>query len=156
MEACFRAPGWRDFVSAQSTPRAEQRGRWRTRIPAWVAGCLSMSLEGRFEHKFVTTLLQSRAPVPFPGMPWRVFPSPVWCGLPLDSRGHHHAASSVAGVLGRKGFAVEVRHRFVVRQGQSVNERPRAGHVGQPCLETLADGLPLHHSWLWTPHSCQS
>ena len=28
------------------------------------------------------------------------------CGRPLDSRGHHRAACAMAGVLGRRGFAV--------------------------------------------------
>ena len=31
------------------------------------------------------------------------------CGRPLDSRGHHRAACARAGVLGRRGFAVESR-----------------------------------------------
>ena len=29
------------------------------------------------------------------------------CGLPLDSRGHHRAACARAGVLGRRGYALE-------------------------------------------------
>ena len=32
---------------------------------------------------------------------------PPLCGLPLDSRGHHRAACSMVGALGRRGFAVE-------------------------------------------------
>ena len=38
------------------------------------------------------------------------------CGRPLDSRGHHRAACSVAGVLGRRGFALESAAARVCRE----------------------------------------
>ena len=73
------------------------------------------------------------------------------CGLPLDSCGHHRAACSVAGVLGRRGFAVESAAARVCRAGArvSVNVRVQDMDLALPdaldnrCLEIVADGLPL-------------
>ena len=74
------------------------------------------------------------------------------CGRPLDSCGHHRAACARAGVLGRRGFAVEsAAARIVAREVRESRQTswsatwtlaaPNPGDVRQ--LETAADGLPL-------------
>ena len=74
------------------------------------------------------------------------------CGLPLDPCGHHRAAFSVAGVLGRRGFAVESAAARVCREAGarvSLNVRVQDMDLALPdaldnrCLEIVADGLPL-------------
>ena len=166
LEAGFRAPGGRDFVS-DHPPRPGQNnmddGELGSRF-GWQA-VSSMSLEERFVSTSLWPrfTLQSRAlfrsqggpmaSVPFTclsishhcrfdSQPFRVLllrrfwlPLPSTartcrCGLPLDPCGHHRAACSVAGVLGRRGFAVESAAARVLSRGrgQSVLERPRAGH----------------------------
>ena len=44
------------------------------------------------------------------------------CDRPLDSRGHHRAACARAGVLGRRGFAVESTAGRVCRGGARVTK----------------------------------
>ena len=71
------------------------------------------------------------------------------CGHSIDSFGHHHAACSRTGVLGRRGFAVE---RAAAREagGRVANNMfvrnmdlgvPRAADSRR--LEVVVDGLPL-------------
>ena len=80
------------------------------------------------------------------------------CGRPLDSFGHHRAACSRAGVLGRRGFAVEsVAARVCREAGTRVTPNmmvkdmdlavPHADDTRR--LEVVADGLPLlvAHNW---------
>ena len=53
------------------------------------------------------------------------------CGRPLDSRGHHRAACAMAGVLGRRGFAVGSAAARVCREGGArVCQRHGQGHAG--------------------------
>ena len=59
-------------------------------VPSHPSGALFVS--GLFRHL--------RLPLPLTGRNCR-------CGQPLDSSGHHRAACARAGVLGRRGFAVE-------------------------------------------------
>ena len=75
-----------------------------------------------------------------------------WCGLPLDSRGHHRAACARAGVLGGKGWAVENAAARICREAGgrvTTNVLVRdldlaAPHVDDARrLEVVADGLPL-------------
>ena len=73
------------------------------------------------------------------------------CGRPLDSHGHHRAACSRAGVLGRRGFAVESAAARICREAGarvSTNVLMRDLDLGVPVadtrrLEVVADGLPL-------------
>ena len=74
------------------------------------------------------------------------------CGLPLNSCGHHRAACAQAGVLGRRGWALEsVAARICREAGGRVTtnvllrdfvvEMPNV--ADGPQLEVVADGLPL-------------
>ena len=74
------------------------------------------------------------------------------CGMPLDSRGHHRAACAVAGVLGRRGFALESAAARVCREAGarvSLDVRVQDMDLARPDaldnrrLEVVADGLPL-------------
>ena len=74
------------------------------------------------------------------------------CGRPLDSFGHHRAACSRAGVLGRRGFAVESAAARVCREAGgrvTLNMMVRDMDLAVPHahdtrrLEVVADGLPL-------------
>ena len=74
------------------------------------------------------------------------------CGRPLDSLGHHRAACSRAGLLGRRGFAVESAAARVCREAGgrvAMNVLVRDMDLALPNahdarrLEILADGLPL-------------
>ena len=74
------------------------------------------------------------------------------CGRPLDSRGHHRAACARAGVLGRRGFAVESVAARICREGGArvvTNMMVRDMDLAAPNpndsrrLEIVADGLPL-------------
>ena len=70
------------------------------------------------------------------------------CGRQLDMFGHHRAACPVAGVLGKRGFPLEMRGCTSVPRGRSprVHEHPCARHgLGCPQqlgrrLEVVADG----------------
>ena len=74
------------------------------------------------------------------------------CGRPLDSRGHHRAACAQAGVLGRRGHAVEVAAARICREAGArvrTNVFVRDMDLGAPVhdsrrLENLAEGLPLY------------
>ena len=74
------------------------------------------------------------------------------CGRPLDSFGHHRAACSRAGVLGRRGFAVESAAARICREAGgrvTLNMMVRDMDLAVPHahdtrrLEIVADGLPL-------------
>ena len=74
------------------------------------------------------------------------------CGRSLDAFGHHRAACARAGVLGRRGFAVESAGARICREagGRVVfNAMLRDFDLGAPNrldsrrVEILADGLPL-------------
>ena len=74
------------------------------------------------------------------------------CGLPLDACGHHRAACAQAGVLGRRGYALESAAVRICREaGGRVTtnvmvrdldlEVPNAADARR--LEVVVDGLPL-------------
>ena len=74
------------------------------------------------------------------------------CVRPLDSRGHHRAGCSRAGVLGRRGFAVESAGARICREAGarvSTNVFVRDLDLDAPNvhdarrLEIIAEGLPL-------------
>ena len=75
------------------------------------------------------------------------------CGRPLDVLGHHRAACSTAGVLGRRGFAVENAVAQICREGGarvSTNVFLRdldispVGSTDSRRLEVVAEGLSLY------------
>ena len=75
------------------------------------------------------------------------------CGRPLDPCGHHRAACSRAGLLGRRGFAVESAAARVCREAGgrvAVNVMVRDMDLALPNahdtrrLEVFVDGLPLY------------
>ena len=85
-------------------------------------------------------------------LPLRLSVRSCWCGRPFDSRGHHRAACARAGVLGRRGFAVESAAARICREGGArvtTNAMVRdmdlaALNPGDARrLEIVADGLPL-------------
>ena len=75
------------------------------------------------------------------------------CGRPLDSFGHHRAACPRAGLLARRGFAVEMAAAKVCREAGArvtTNVLVRDLDLGVPHpaldgrrLEVVAEGLPL-------------
>ena len=93
----------------------------------------------------VLLLRRLRLPLPLTGRNCR-------CGQPLDSSGHHRAACARAGVLGRRGFAVEsVAARICREAGGRVttNVLVRDMDLVRPDvhdtrrLEVVVDGLSL-------------
>ena len=75
------------------------------------------------------------------------------CGRPYDAFGHHRAACATAGVLGRRGWALESAAARVCREGGArvrLNVFVRDLDLAEPNrldgrrLEVVADGLPLH------------
>ena len=84
----------------------------------------------RVDPHLLRTLLFRRLRLPLP-----LSKRSCRCGRPLDSRGHHRAACARAGVLGRRGFAVEgVAAGFAARRSQSDDEHvgPRYGPAPNP------------------------
>ena len=79
-------------------------------------------------HVFRTLLLRRlRLPLPLSDRFCR-------CGRPLDPSGHHRAACSRAGVLGRRGFALESAAARICREG--------GGRVRTSLLMREMDGVP--------------
>ena len=97
-------------------------------------------------HLFRVLLLRRlHLPLPFVSRTCR-------CGRPLDSFGHHRAACSRAGVLGRRGFAVESIGARICREGGarvSTNVHVFVLDILAPevhdgrRIEIIAEGLPL-------------
>ena len=94
----------------------------------------------------VTLLRRLRLPLPLTVRSCR-------CGLPFDEFGHHRAACAQAGVLSRRGWALEsVVVRICREAGGRVtrNVLMRDLDLAQPDvvdgrrLEVIVDGLPLH------------
>ena len=68
------------------------------------------------------------------------------CGRPLDFCGHHRAACARAGVLGRRGFALESVAAWICREAGGrvrTNMLVRDMDLDVPILEVVVDGLPL-------------
>ena len=89
------------FTTMTESERAMVRsqGGPRARVPFTV--CLT-GVETRIDPHLFRTLLLRLLRLPL-SMSKRI----CWFGRPLNSRGHHRAACARAGVLGRRGFAVE-------------------------------------------------
>ena len=111
--------------------------------------CFPTAAHSRFDAQPFRLLLLRRLWLPLPSSARN-----CRCGLPLDSSGHHRAACAVAGVLGRRGFAVESAAACVCREAGarvSLNVRVQDMDLARPSafdnrrLEIVADGLPLFH-----------
>ena len=111
--------------------------------------CFPTSRLSRMDSSVFRVLLLRRLWLPLP-------PSSRFCrcGRPLDSSGHHRAACAQAGVLGRRGFALESAAARVCREAGarvSTNVLVRdldllpLQHADVRRLEVVADGLPLYH-----------
>ena len=109
--------------------------------------CVPTARHSRFDPQLFRVLLLRRLWLPIP-------PSDrnCRCGLPLDLRGHHRAGCATAGVLGRRGFALESAAAHVCREAGarvSLNVRVQDMDLARPDaldnrrLEIVADGLPL-------------
>ena len=111
--------------------------------------CFPTAAHSRFDTQPFRVLFLRRLWLPLPSSARN-----CQCGLPLDSSGHHRAACAVAGVLGRRGFAVESAAARVCREAGarvSLNVRVQDMDLARPSafdnrrLEIVADGLPLFH-----------
>ena len=96
-------------------------------------------------HLFRIVLLRRlRLPLPLSSHTCR-------CGRPIDSFGHHRAACARAGVLGRRGFALESAAARICREaGGRVGTNRMMRDLDLPVLatdsrrlEVVVDGLPL-------------
>ena len=105
------------------------------------------SMLTRIEAPLFRVLVQRRLRLPLP-----LFQRICGCGLSIDPLGHHRAACSRTGALGRRGFALESALARVCREaGGRVATNlfvrnmdlgvPRAGDNRR--LEVVVDGLPL-------------
>ena len=99
----------------------------------------------RLEPHVIRTLLRRlRQPLPLSDRLCR-------CGRPLDPTGHHRAACARAGVLGKRGFALESAAARVCREAGGrvstnllMREMDGAPNVEDGRrLEVVVDGLPL-------------
>ena len=119
-------------------------------LPRWsnlLFTCVPTAWHSRFDAQPFRILLLRRL--------WLQLPSSVRdcrCGLPLDSRGHHRAACATAGVLGRRGFALESAATRVCREAGArvfLTVRVQDMDLARPNVldnrrvEIVADGLPL-------------
>ena len=104
----------------------------------------------RIDSALFQVLLQRRLRLPLP-LSQRI----CGCGRPLDPFGHHRAACSRTGALGRRGFALESAAARVCREagGRVVTnmfDMPVAGDNRR--LEVVVDGLPLHGGVVGSGH----
>ena len=131
------------------------------RWPAFLSLCCPVTRQSSFDSQVFRVLLLRRLWLPLPSSS-----RACRCGRPLDPSGHHRAACAVAGVLGRRGFAVESAAARVCREAGgrvTTNVRIQDMDIVAPNrfderrVEVLADGLPpvpRRPSWLWTPLWC--
>ena len=109
---------------------------------------LPLSPLQRFDSHLFRVLLLRRLHLPLP-----LSSRACRCGRPLDCLGHHRASCSRAGVLGRRGFALESAVARVFREAGarvSVNVFLRdldlpIGAMDQRRIEVIAEGLPVFH-----------
>ena len=103
----------------------------------------------RFDPDIFRVLLLRRLRLPLP-----LSSHSCRCGRPLDCLGHHRASCSRAGVLGRRGFALESAAARVCREAGarvSTNIFVRDLDVvavraeDQRRIEVIAEGLPVFH-----------
>ena len=111
--------------------------------------CFPTSALSRFDASQFRVLMLRRLWLPLP-------PSSrnFRCGRLLDVLGHHRAACAEAGVLGRRGFALESVAARICREAgarvgtnvmvRDMDSLPQS-HLDTRRLEVVADGLPLFH-----------
>ena len=146
-EACMKA-------SASLPSSVGLRSAVRTRVPAhWSseADCLPMV---HARHPDVAMqMVAARRLVGVRRLPLHLTVRSCRCGLPLDEFGHHRAACAQAGVLSKRGWALENVVARICREAGgrvSTNVFMRDLNKGQPDvvdgrrLEVIVDGLPLH------------
>ena len=121
-------------------------------VPEWTSGRSCLLCFARFSPDAFPA---SFVPCPLAATPCSSFTLTLRscrCGRPLDAFGHHRAACSKSGVLGRRGFAVESAASRVCREAGArvaTNLFVRDIDLGVPNegdnrrLEVVADGLPL-------------
>ena len=109
--------------------------------------CFPIAPHSRFDPQPFRVLILRRLWLPLPPIARN-----CRCGLPLDSCGHHRAACAAAGVLVRRGFAVESAAARICREaGTRVSldvrvqdmDLARLDALDNRRLEIVADGLPL-------------
>ena len=144
MEDCFVSGAlWPRFPLASRALFRSQGGP----LAGLPFSCVPTARHSRFDPTIFRVLLLRRFWLPIP-------PSHrnCRCGLPLDPRGHHRAACATAGVLGRRGFALQSAAARVCREAGanvSLNVRVQDMDLARPDaldnrrLEIVADGLPL-------------
>ena len=144
-------PGWRFSSGTRTSPTGWTTCRRHWSVPREVSvlalsTCPLCRVTRLEPHLFRVRLLRRlRLPLTLSGRSCR-------CGLPLDSSGHHRAACARAGLLGRRGFALEsVAARICREAGGRVttNVMFRDLDLAAPNmfdarrLEVVVDGLPL-------------
>ena len=107
------------------------------------------SMHQRFDSVLFRVLLFRRLRLPLP-----LSSRTCRCGRPLDVLGHHRAACSTSGVLGRRGFALESAAARICREAgarvstnifvRDLDLAPLGGVDGRR-LEVVAEGLPVFH-----------
>ena len=131
------SPAHRAMLRSQSSPLS---GLPFTTLP--------LLLLQRFDSHLFRVLLLRRLHLPLP-----LSSRACRCGRLLDCLGHHRASCSRAGVLGRRGFALESAVAQVCREAGarvSVNVFLRdldlpIGAMDQRRIEVIAEGLPVFH-----------
>ena len=154
-------PGWQQessllleerFVSDSLWPRLtpQRKALFRSQggpMASVPYTCFPIAPHSRFDPQPFRVLLLRRLWLPLPPTARN-----CRCGLPLDSCGHHRAACAAAGVLGRRGFAVESAAARICREAGarvSLDVRVQDMDLARPDaldnrrLEIVADGLPL-------------
>ena len=111
--------------------------------------CFLSNAVSRFDSSQFRILLLRRLWLPLP-----LSSRSCRCGRPLDVLGHHRAACAEAGVLGRRGYALESAAARICREAgagvgtniifRDMDLLPQDHQDGRR-LEVVADGLPLFH-----------
>ena len=143
---CQRLSPWQDFcahqdnITVRESPCAATMVRATRRVGRL---CRVSKLDS--EPFRVLLLRRLRLPLPFTVCTCQ-------CGRPLDAFGHHRAARSTGGRLGRRGFAAESAIAQIFREGGarvSTNVMVRDLDITPPHrsdlrrLEVVAEGLTL-------------
>ena len=141
------------FVNTMVLPRASPAHRAMLRsqggpLSGLPFTTLPLSPLQRFDSHLFRVLLLRRLHLPLP-----LSSRACRCGRPLDCLGHHRASCSRAGVLGRRGFALESAVARVCREAGarvSMNVFLRdldlpIGAMDQRRIEVIAEGLPVFH-----------
>ena len=146
VEALFRDDNF--FNRLDSVSKAMVRSQGGVGAGLAFSSCLLYRVTRLEPHLFRVLLLRRlRLPLAFSGRS-------CWCGFPLNSSGHHRAACARAGILGRRGFALEsVAARICREAGGRVTTNVMVLDLDL-AGPNLLDARRLEvvvSSWLWTP-----